>query len=438
MQGKNDKQQSIFQYMTLEQLVPANYFLRKIDQAVDFSFVREVVSPLYSPDRGRPSVDPEVALRMMTLSYLLNLSENRTCAEIKMHAGYLWFCGLDFNTQIPDRTTLVKLRKQWRKAGLFKQIFIQVVEQCIKAGFVRGELLAVDGTTVKARAAINSLEEINPIPLQDYLLRLEAEDDDEPPEDPKTPRKGGEPDFRGEKFTNETHRSVTDPEARLFRKSKGQEAKLSYLAHNLIDVKSRVIISAMATPANISFEREAALEMLRETTPLLPPSVERKLLADGNYIAAEFLAKLLDIGYKPLVPIEGELEPIPAWKTKTKLLDRYRKRQHKVKLVKARNQAKLLRCSREYRRTYRYRARIEHIFAEAKEHHGLRTARSYGLACIKEQVLMTAAVQNMKRLATYVWRRGKKAAKAMAATLSFFVNFVKNCFSCLNPGFALQ
>ncbi|MRR29237.1 transposase, partial [bacterium] len=169
LQGKNDKQKSAFQYVDLDDLVPKNYLLRLVDQAVDFSFIQELVRPLYSPDRGRPSIDPEVALRMMALSYLFNLSENRACAEISMHAGYLWFCGLDFNSSIPDRTTLVKLRNKWRQAGLFNEIFTRVVGQCVEAGLVKGDILAVDGTAVKARAAINSLEEVlNPIPLKDY------------------------------------------------------------------------------------------------------------------------------------------------------------------------------------------------------------------------------------------------------------------------------
>ena len=354
-----------------------------------------------------------------------------------MHAGYLWFCGLDFNSSIPDRTTLVRLRKQWRQAGMFELIFTQVVRQCIEAGLVKGDILAVDGTAVKARAAINSLEEIlNPIPLKDYLARLAATDGAEPPDDPKPPRRGGDPDFRGERFGNETHRSITDPEARLFRKGKGQETKLSYLAHNLIDVKSRVIIDALATPAKGSLEREAALAMLKNVMPLLPPSGKRVVLADGNYTAAEFLACLMELGCKPLVPLEAKLEPILAWKTRTRFINTYRNRQGRVRLIKARNGAKLLATSREYRLTYRYRIRIEHIFAEAKEHHGLGRARSYGLSCMHEQVIMTAAVQNMKRLATYAWRRGKQAARALALTLPSLARPLATYFQCLYPGLA--
>ncbi|WP_422393094.1 hypothetical protein MTBGP_11950 [Moorella thermoacetica] len=118
-------------------------------------------------------------------------------------------------------------------------------------------------------------------------------------------RKAGDPNFHGEKFSNATHRSTTDPEARLFRKGPGKEAKLSYLAHNLIDVRSGVILGATATLANGSLERPTTLEMLKKAHPFLPPvPQERKrlFLGDGNYTAGDFLAEVIELGYRPWCP----------------------------------------------------------------------------------------------------------------------------------------
>src|SRR5690606_24496757 len=146
------------------------------DAAVDFSFIRERVRHLYCEDNGRPSIDPELALRMFVLSYLYDISENRLCEEITMHAGYRWFCRLDFHDPVPDRTTLVKTRQRWGRAGVFADVMRHVVLACVEAGLVSADVLAVDGTLVKARAATKSLEAIQPpICLEEYLLAQTSE-----------------------------------------------------------------------------------------------------------------------------------------------------------------------------------------------------------------------------------------------------------------------
>src|SRR5690606_9017836 len=132
-----------FQMVTMDQLVPKDYFLRRIDEAVDFSFIREMVRPLYS-NTGRPSLDPEVALRMFVLGALLGIPESRLCSEISPHAGYRWFCGLTFNDPLPHRSTLTKLRRErWGPSGAFDKAMERVFKQCAESGVlerVKGEL----------------------------------------------------------------------------------------------------------------------------------------------------------------------------------------------------------------------------------------------------------------------------------------------------------
>ena len=429
MLGQQRPKGSMFQMVTIEELVPKDHFLRQLDAAVDFSFIRVRVRHLYCEDNGRPSIDPELALRMFVLSYLYDISENRLCEEITMHAGYRWFCRLDFHDPVPDRTTLVKTRQRWGRAGVFADVMRHVVLACVEAGLVSADVLAVDGTLVKARAATKSLEAIQPpICLEEYLARVRKQDEanhdgDEPPGDnppaatgsaSRKHRKAGDPNFRNETFRNATHRSKTDPDARLYAKGSHQEAKLRYMVHNLMDVRSGVILEACATRCSGTAEREAALEMVRSVKRMgLDPGY---LLGDGNYTAGAFLSELLELGVEPLVPIQGEIEPLPCWQRRTFDLDRKRKRKESVEAAKARNHARLLRADAIYERLYPLRSRLEHGFAEGKGCHGLDEARGYGLLAMDIQAKMTAIVQNLKRLVRFKPRRPRGGVLAMAAS----------------------
>jgi IS5 family transposase len=386
---------SMFQMVTLEQLVPKEYIYRRIDKVLDLSFVRETVKDLYCADNGRPAIEPERIMRMMLIGYLEDLSDERLCLEIGMHAGYRWFCRLDFHDPVPDRTTLIKTRARWG-VDSFDRLFREVLDQCVQAGLVKGDVVAIDGTQVRARAAIQSLEPIEPVAsIEEYLAHFdESKDEDEKP--PKPPTNDGNKDFRGEKFSNETHRSKTDPDARLYRKAKGQEAHLRYLVHNALDVKSGVILDTEATRATGYAERETALEFLKRFTN------DPYLLMDKNYRSADFLAEVLASGGKPLVPMEDiDPVPVPVWRRRTFKLSRQLARLKEVNHARAVNFAKSLNGKPIFVKNYAKRVKIEHKFAEAKEHHGLRRARGYGLDAMRIQARMTAMVQNIKRLVSF-------------------------------------
>lgn len=414
---------SLFQMVTIEELVPEDHFLRQLDAAVDFSFIKDRVRHLYCEDNGRPPIDPELVLRMFVLSYLYDIPENRLCDEIRMHAGYRWFCRLDFHDPVPDRTTLVKIRRhRWGPDGVFHDVMNHIVKACIEAGFVSGDVLAVDGTLVKARAATRSLEQIKPaVSLDEYCKRLEAADeaddeqnhsDDDPPGSSPSTRKAGDPNFHGQKFTNATHRSKTDPDARLYSKGARKEAELRFMVHQVMDTKSCVILQTQASRCSGTAEREMALDMLSSVKKQgLNP---RWLLGDGGYTATSFLGSVKEMNVKPLVPIKGDLEPVPAWKRRTFNLGHMRRRKEKIESVAIRNEARLLRGSRLYEKTYRLRIRLEHRFAEAKEWHGMDRARGYGLMAMDIQAQLTATVQNLKRLVRWKRRRPTGDGNVMA------------------------
>jgi len=433
MLGKNRSQAALFQYVNVEELVPKNHFLRKVDAVLDLSFVREAVAECYSASRGRPSVDPELALRMMLLGHLYDLGDRELCDEIGMHVGMRWFCGLNLHDPVPDHSTLSKLKNErWAQSGLFQRLFDEVIRQCSEAGLVSGRHLSGDGTQVRADASMQSLE-----PL------IEAAGPGSPDEDPagepgegvpqeqpaaplelvsgeaKEPQPSGGWKGHGVKYSNQTHRSTSDPDARLYRKGKGKESKLSYLMHDLIDTKSRVILNRKVSEAHSSAERRVCIEMLDEVLAkqdvLGLPKRPEIISLDGGYGTGEMAAALLDRGVLPHMPLQAgpEMEPVPTWKRPTYNLPQRRGRDEKVRQARARNRVRELQKTRGYQVSRRLRTRSEHTFAEAKTLHGMDRARVRGEARVQVQAMLTGTVQNLKRLAT--WRGRKRPVGAQAA-----------------------
>lgn len=382
---------------------------------------------------------PGVGLALFVLQYLFDLSDRALCSEVAMHAGFRWFCRLNFDDPLPDRTTLVKLRRLWGINGIFAEAMREIVQQCVRAGLVDGRAIGVDGTQVTANAATKSLAPLAPVVTLEDWLKRKAQEDGGPREQrgsdsgdsgsggdgpsstqgtaaeetsatAPSPRQGGDPNFHGERFSNQTHRSTTDREALLYRKGAAQEAKLRYLVHDLMDLRSRVILSTGATQATGTAERLAALAMLDEALPLLPPTPrKRRCVADAGYVAGWFLAAVLQRGLLPVVPMANTTpEPIPTWQRRPATPEQFLQRMQKVREAQARNQVRRQQGPRTTRYLQRARTRLKHGFAEAKQCHGLGRARGRGLLAVNTQALMTAMVQNLKRLAAYCRRKARK------------------------------
>ncbi|QKY71252.1 transposase [Lentibacillus amyloliquefaciens] len=375
---QNHVQPSMFQYIDMEDLVPEHHILRRVKDVIDFSAVHDWVKPLYSEKTGRPSTNAELVVRLIVLEYLFNHSERELFETFPMHAGYLWFCGLDFESSLPDRTTLVKTRALWRRHGIFDDTMMQVVNQCIASGLVRPDVHAgVDGTQVRANASIHSLEEIELAPVQ----TIEDQSD-------QLQENTSHEDFHGKTFSNQTHRSTTDPDARLYKKSKGQEAHPRYLVHNL---------------AAVRFQH--------------PQTHIQTLSGDKTYGTPAYLAYLISQGIIPLVSLRNhELEEIPTWQRKTHNPEQQRKRQEKADEVRTKNQAKQVQIDGKYQDIQNKRVQCEHGFAEAKTVHGLDRANSRGLDCMQEQALCTAIVQNLKKLSRFKGKRPRTGVSACAET----------------------
>jgi transposase len=432
MLGRHRSEPVLFQYVDVEALVPQNHLLRKVDAVLDLSFVREAVAECYSPSRGRPSVDPELALKMMLLGHLYDIGDRELCGEIGMHVGMRWFLGLNLHDPVPDHSTLSKLKNErWGESGLFQRLFDKVILQCSEAGLVSGRHLSGDGTQVRADASMQSLDPV----IEAAEPSGEAEDPSGEPAgstaeeqpapslevisgEPKEPQPRGGWKGHGVTYSNQTHRSTSDPDARLYRKGKGKESKLSYLMHDLIDTKSRVILSRKVSEAHSSAERRVCIEMLDEVLAkqdvLGLPNRPEVISLDGGYGTGEMAAALLDRGVLPHMPLQAgpEMEPVPTWKRPTYNLPQRRSRDEKVRQARARNRVRELQKTRGYQVSRSLRTRSEHTFAEAKTQHGMDRARVRGEARVQVQAMLTGAVQNLKRLAAFRGRRRPAGAQA--------------------------
>lgn len=220
MQGRHEYQPQLFSSIDVESLIPKSHLLRRIDRVLNLSFLPSITASHYSKSQGRPSIDPEVFIRMVLLGYLYNIdSDRQLCEEVGYNLAYRWFCRLSLTDSVPDHSSMTKIRDRLGEKT-YEQIFDQVVEQCRKSGLVKLEQIMVDGSVIKANASIYGMKE------------REASDEEDPKndDDPKGPgqihSKDGlsNNDFRkrgilGKKISNNTHYSPVDPDATLSGKT---------------------------------------------------------------------------------------------------------------------------------------------------------------------------------------------------------------------------
>ena len=238
MMGQHSRSESLFYYFRIEDQVPENHLLRLLDRHISFDFVREKLKDSYS-DTGRPSIDPELLLRILLIGYLYGVtSERKLVEELQMHLAWRWFTGLSFDQEIPHHSTFSKNRHgRFHESDLFQQLFEEIVDRCQEAGLVEGEHLSVDGSFIAANASRSSripreqLAEAAPVKLtiREYLTELEQQN---PIEEP-------------------THQqalvSTTDPDSTYATKG-SRAAELGYFNNYLIDNQSGVSVVCKRRP----------------------------------------------------------------------------------------------------------------------------------------------------------------------------------------------
>ena len=248
MRGDDRQQQEMWSYISAEERVPQDHPLRTMRTIVN-SVLRDL-SPLFESlysSTGRPSIAPERLLRALLLQMLYTIRSERLLMEqLDYNILFRWFVGLEMDDRVWTPTVFTKNRDRLLDGEVAEAFFAGVLEQARRRGLLSDEHFTVDGTLIEAWASLKS--------FQKKQGPQSARDDD--PGNPTV-------HFHGEKRKNDTHESTTDPESRLFTKSSGQAAKLSYMGHVLMENRNGLVVKARLTQATGTAERDAALEMLR-------------------------------------------------------------------------------------------------------------------------------------------------------------------------------
>ena len=236
MGRQDDDQDHLFYQFNLDELVPEDHLLRYVDRVLDLKGLRSHLAPFYS-HTGRPSIDPELMIRMLLIGYCFGIrSERRLCDEVQLNLAYRWFCRLSIEDPVPDHSTFSKARHgRFRESDTLRFVFEQVVERCIREGLVGGAGFAVDASIIKADASRQRVLDrdddddwptpnLSTRPVREYLSSLDP--DQQPAE----------------------RISLTDPQAR-WTAAPGGPAFFAYSTNYLIDVDAGIIVDVEATPA---------------------------------------------------------------------------------------------------------------------------------------------------------------------------------------------
>ena len=464
--------QSELEMVTLESLVPQDHLLRLIDQYISFDFIRTECESLYCANNGRPALDPVMLFKMLFVGYLFGVrSERRLVREIEVNVAYRWFVGLRLTDPVPDASTFSQNRRR-RFAGtdIEQRIFDGIVEQAIAHKLIGGRVLYTDSTHLKANANKRHFElvEVEQTPAA-YLAELDAAVDAERAaggrkalrRDKDTPNgndgdgqdgEGSGQDPQG----REIKRSTVDPDAGFMVRDQ-KPVGFFYLDHRTVDGVHALILDTHVTPGNVNdatpylarldrtcerFGLEVAavgLDAGYFTPWVCKGVIERGLYAvmgyhrpthrDGYFYKREYLydaqancyrcpaGQILPYrgtnrnGYREYVSEPGKCRHCPMLaqctqsKNHQKLITRHLWQDFK-------DQVDANRLTALGKRLYAPRKEtVERSFADAKELHGHRYARFRGLSKVQAQCLLSAACQNMKKMALVLERKAKKRAK---------------------------
>jgi transposase len=443
------RQDRLFYDLCLEDVVPADHLLRRIDAVLDLSWLRGELKAHYS-DIGRPSVCPELMIRMLLVGYCYSIrSERRLCEEVELNLAYRWFCRLGLEDRVPDHSTFsVNRHGRFRDSDILRMVFEEVVCSCMASGLVGGEGFAVDASVIEADASRFQRVEGAEVdwtpeqrakrPVQEYLSALESEN---PPINPDQPPKA---------------MSASDPAAAWTTRGR-HKVMFAYSLNYLIDMENAVILDVEATPTRISKEVDAAEAMVERTEERFALKPDH-LAGDVAYGTGEMLGWLVEHKIDPHIPVwdkserddgtfmradfsydkERDIYICPGGKE----LKQYRRNftqprsgvtKAKTRIYRAsqfdcrhcalkprccpgqpmrkvsrdineaaRDHTRALMETKAYWISRAERKKIETLFGEAKSVLSMARLRLPGLSGARDEFLLTATVQNLMRLANRI------------------------------------
>ncbi len=376
MRGSDGESGNLFSYVDLDERVPKKHPLRLIrtivndvlaDLSADFSLV-------YS-DLGRPSIAPEKLLRALLLQAFYSIrSERQLMEQLDFNLLYRWFVGLGIDDGVWDASTFCKNRDRLLEAEIAAKVLRGIIEHSQVSRLLSRDHFSVDGTLIDAWASMKSFRPKDEGGGGDGVGGSDEGDGGRNPER----------DFHGHKRSNESHASMTDPDARLYRKGKGKESRLCYMGHALMENRNGLVVGGALTLASGTAEREAALDMIDEHRPVTDtagrtaPSRRITLGGDKGFDVADFVDELRARQVTPHIAVQD----------------------HLTKTGKRRKTGIDGRTTRQpgYRVSQRIRKRIEEIFGWIKESAGLRQSKFRGRARVDAQFTLALAAYNLIRL----------------------------------------
>lgn len=434
MLGRKERDQlELFMVGSLRQLVPDDHVLARVDQVLDLGWLRAEVADLYCADNGRPGIDPEVAVRLMLAGFLLGIvHDRRLMRDAQVNLAIRWFAGYGLHEALPDHSSLTRIRQRWG-AERFRRIFERTVRACVAAKIVKGEIVHVDASLIRADVSWESLaaQHVEAV----TSANGEATPDTEPDQDLRDSKKTG----RFKKIC------TTDPDASMATTGRNRRLEPSYKQHAVVDDAFGVVLDVEITTGQVN-EGQVVLERLDATATTTGVAI-KTATADAGYAYAKVFGGLERRQIEAVIPPKAEpiRSPVPMrrfrYDAKHDILKCPRGKKLKLRrpvkhgrfftsraadckrcslaslclskgrvskaivvgedypaLLRARRRRE--RWSEEDRHLYqRHRWRSEGYHGEAKTWHGLARAVRRGLSNMKIQAYLTAAAVNLKRLA---------------------------------------
>lgn len=445
---KETMERNIFEFVDIESLVPQNHILRKIDAAIDFNKIYEIVGNLYCQDNGRPSIDPVILFKIVLIQHIFGITSlRRTLEEVNLNIAYRWFIGYSLNKPVPHFSTVSFNFKHRFTTEVVEQVFNWILQEAATAGFIDTKAVFIDGTHIKANANLKkTVKKTLEVTAKRYTKELLKEINEIRVEENKKPFDGN----NGSGKTKEILTSATDPESGIFHKGEHKKC-FAYEAHTACTDKN-FVIAVEVTPGNIhdsiafdrlydeinkkypdhetivadsAYKTPAICKRIFENGKILATTYKRPIGKKGYFRTYEYVydeyydcvicpeGRILEYrttnrdGYREYKSSKTECQNCPVREkcTSSKTFEKTVLKHIWSEWVE---RAEETRNIPKYKELYSKRKEtIERIFADAKEKYGMRYTQYRGLTQVTKWVKLKFAAMNLKKMAMWKWDKGK-------------------------------
>lgn len=453
MSKSTAKKREQIHFFSMEDLIPENHLLRDIDSAINFDFIYDLVKDKYSSDKGRPSIDPIMLIKIPLIQYLYGIKSMRqTIKEIEVNVAYRWFLGLEMTDPVPHFSTFGKnYTRRFKDTDLFEQIFEKILEECFKCNFVDSSVAFVDATHIKAcankRKAMKTLAKQEALFYEEDLKKEIQKDREAHGKKPLKDKDDDDDNSNNSSNTKEVQTSTVDPESGLFHKGEHKQV-FAYVSQTACD-KHGWVLDYTIHPGNEHDSR--TFIKLYEKLRRLGIST---IVADAAYKTPAIAKKLITDGIIPIFPYKRPMTQKGFFKKYEYVYDEYydtyicpnnqvleytttnrngykeyksdgticsscpyisqcTNSKNHVKVISRHVWEEYLEECEEIRHTLGSKAiydlrkeTIERVFGDAKENHGMRYTRYIGEARMRMKVGLTFACLNLKKLAKMKRKKG--------------------------------